>query len=109
MGCEDYSIAPSAIAQLGSPSNPVKRIIFLHNRRRHCNLIIVNKWLIYGKLTVKRHYVRIFFPWTKYRNKMEFYRGILSDLVCIHANDEAKNKMDQAAKTHIQNVMAKFG
>ena len=46
------------------------------------------------------------FPLEKYRNKLGFYRGILSELACIHASDEAKNKMDQAAKTHIRNVMA---
>jgi hypothetical protein len=61
MGCENHFIAPSAIAQSGSPSKPVKRIIFLHNSKRHRNLIIVIRWLIYGKLTVKRHHVRIFF------------------------------------------------
>jgi hypothetical protein len=65
MGCEDHSIAQSAIAQSGSPSKPVKRIIFLHNSKRHRNLIIVNKWLICGKLTVKRHHVRIVFRWKK--------------------------------------------
>jgi len=42
----------------------------------------------------------------KNRNKLGFYRGILSGFTCIHASDEAKNKMDQAAKTHIRNVMA---
>jgi len=46
------------------------------------------------------------FPLEKYRNKLGFYRGILSELACVHASDEAKNKMDQAAKTHIRNVMA---
>jgi len=61
MGCADHSIAQSAIAQSGSPIKPVKRIIFLHNSKRHRNLIIVNKWLICGKLTVKRHHVRIVF------------------------------------------------
>ena len=42
----------------------------------------------------------------KNRNKLGFYRGILSGFAFIHASDEAKNKMDQAAKTHIRDVMA---
>jgi hypothetical protein len=65
MGCEDHSIAPSAIAQSGSPSKLVKRIIFLPNSKRHRNLIIVSKWLIYGKLTVKRQHACIVFRWKK--------------------------------------------
>jgi hypothetical protein len=50
--------------------------------------------------------VRIVSRWKKNRNKLVFYRGILSGFACIHASDEAKNKMDHAAKKHIRNVMA---
>ena len=42
----------------------------------------------------------------KNRNKLGFYHGRLSGFACIYASDEAKNKVDQAAKTHIRNVMA---